>query len=78
MSIRIVEFCKLNVNSVLQMMPSADPSNPQYSMIPQLTTQMSTLHLGTGSVSINLPYFLFFSYKFKTSALLCLLLKCVC
>lgn len=34
------------------MMPSADPSNPQYSMIPQLTTQMSTLHLGTGSVSI--------------------------
>lgn len=35
----------------LQMMPSADPSNPQYSMIPQLTTQMSTLHLGTGSVS---------------------------
>lgn len=35
------------------MIPSADPSNPQYSMIPQLTTQMSTLHLGTGSVSID-------------------------
>ncbi|KAK1133775.1 hypothetical protein K0M31_011565 [Melipona bicolor] len=33
----------------VDMMPSADPSNPQYSMIPQLTTQMSTLHLGTGS-----------------------------
>lgn len=32
-------------------MPSADPSNPQYSIIPQLTTQMSTMHLGTGSVS---------------------------
>jgi len=38
--------------SLLQMIPSADPSNPQYSMIPQLTTQMSTLHLGTGSVSL--------------------------
>lgn len=37
-------------------MPSADPSNPQYSMIPQLTTQMSTLHLGTGSVSILTDY----------------------
>lgn len=33
----------------VDMIPSADPSNPQYSMIPQLTTQMSTLHLGTGS-----------------------------
>ncbi|XP_014234320.1 protein alan shepard-like isoform X4 [Trichogramma pretiosum] len=33
----------------VDIMPSADPSNPQYSMIPQLTTQMSTLHLGTGS-----------------------------
>lgn len=41
------------------MMPSADPSNPQYSMIPQLTTQMSTLHLGTGSVSN-----VFLSFKF--------------
>lgn len=38
------------------MMPSADPSNPQYSMIPQLATQMSTLHLGTGSVSIMLSF----------------------
>lgn len=35
----------------MQMIPSADPSNPQYSMIPQLSAQMSTLHLGTGSVS---------------------------
>ncbi|KAK2588136.1 hypothetical protein KPH14_004187 [Odynerus spinipes] len=33
----------------VDMMPSADPSNPQYSIIPQLTTQMSTMHLGTGS-----------------------------
>lgn len=42
------------------MMPSADPSNPQYSMIPQLTTQMSTLHLGTGSVSVYLFLLIFF------------------
>ncbi|XP_033221532.1 protein alan shepard isoform X2 [Belonocnema kinseyi] len=39
-----------------QMMPSADPSNPQYSMIPQLTTQMSTLHLGTGSYIAASPH----------------------
>ncbi|XP_063974336.1 protein alan shepard isoform X3 [Diachasmimorpha longicaudata] len=36
-----------------QMMPSADPSNPQYSMIPQLTTQMSTLHLGTNYITAS-------------------------
>ena len=34
------------------MMQSADTSNAQYSLMPQLATQMSTLHLGTGSVSI--------------------------
>jgi len=33
----------------VDMIQSADPSNAQYSMIPQLTTQMSALHLGTGS-----------------------------
>lgn len=38
------------------MIPSADPSNPQYSMIPQLTTQMSALHLGTGSVSFCMNF----------------------
>ncbi|XP_033221856.1 protein alan shepard isoform X6 [Belonocnema kinseyi] len=40
----------------VDMMPSADPSNPQYSMIPQLTTQMSTLHLGTGSYIAASPH----------------------
>ncbi|XP_063974340.1 protein alan shepard isoform X7 [Diachasmimorpha longicaudata] len=37
----------------VDMMPSADPSNPQYSMIPQLTTQMSTLHLGTNYITAS-------------------------
>ncbi|XP_074093527.1 RNA binding motif single stranded interacting protein alan shepard isoform X2 [Cotesia typhae] len=45
-----------------QMMPSADPSNPQYSMIPQLTTQMSTLHLGTGSYIAASPHPYPYSY----------------
>lgn len=45
------------------MMPSADPSNPQYSMIPQLTTQMSTLHLGTGSVSIESFFYLLLNFQ---------------
>ncbi|XP_024942251.1 protein alan shepard isoform X9 [Cephus cinctus] len=40
----------------VDMMPSADPSNPQYSMIPQLATQMSTLHLGTGSYIAASPH----------------------
>lgn len=51
------------MNFILQMMPSADPSNPQYSMIPQLTTQMSTLHLGTGSVSIESFFYFLLNFE---------------
>ncbi|XP_043282903.1 protein alan shepard isoform X3 [Venturia canescens] len=40
----------------VDMMPTADPSNAQYSMIPQITTQMSTLHLGTGSYIAASPH----------------------
>ncbi|XP_015524121.1 protein alan shepard isoform X4 [Neodiprion pinetum] len=39
-----------------QMMPSADPSNAQYSIMPQLTTQMSTMHLGTASYIAASPH----------------------
>ncbi|XP_048508344.1 protein alan shepard isoform X4 [Athalia rosae] len=40
----------------VDMMPSADPSNAQYSIMPQLTTQMSTMHLGTASYIAASPH----------------------
>lgn len=45
------------------MMPTGDPNNPQYSMLPQLATQMSALHIGNASVSFKIISYVFLNIK---------------